>query len=92
MGDGLNRKSMAYVGNIAAFLAHLATSAAPGDMRVYNYCDKPDFNMNELARYIRSTLKLRSVSARAPTSYAMGVAAGAVLDGLAALVRAGRFR
>ncbi len=49
VGDGKNRKSMAFVENVAAFIAHVA-DCGPGSsgVSVYNYCDKPDFNMNEL--------------------------------------------
>ena len=46
VGSGLNRKSMAYVENVAAFL-EFALTFKPGT-HVYNYIDKPDSNMNEL--------------------------------------------
>lgn len=49
-GDGKNRKSMAYVDNVSAFLSHVIT-LGPG-IHLYNYADKPDFSMNELVAII----------------------------------------
>ena len=53
-GDGKNRKSMAYVENIAAFLEY-CLSFDPG-LHVYNYIDKPDLDMNTLITKARKTL------------------------------------
>ena len=53
-GDGKNRKSMAYVENIAAFLEY-SLSFDPG-LHVYNYIDKPDLDMNTLITKARKTL------------------------------------
>ena len=47
IGKGTNKKSMAYVGNIAAFLKYNIELGQSG-YRVYNYIDKPDLEMNEL--------------------------------------------
>ena len=46
VGDGRNRKSMAYVENVAGALVH-ALTFGPG-VHVFNYADKPDLDMNEL--------------------------------------------
>lgn len=46
VGDGKNKKSMAYVENISAFIQY-ALSFKPG-VHIYNYVDKPDLTMNEL--------------------------------------------
>lgn len=54
VGNGENRKSMAYVENVAAFLEHGLTFT-PG-VHVYNYVDKPDLSMNELVAYVSKTL------------------------------------
>lgn len=51
IGTGGNRKSMAYVGNVARFLAGLADSA-PG-IKILNYADKPDMTMRELVVFAR---------------------------------------
>jgi nucleoside-diphosphate-sugar epimerase len=53
-GGGENKKSMAYVGNVAAFLDY-SLSFKPG-LHVYNYIDKPDFDMNTLISIARNTL------------------------------------
>jgi nucleoside-diphosphate-sugar epimerase len=45
-GNGKNKKSMAYVENVAAFLEY-SLSFKPG-IHLYNYIDKPDFDMNDL--------------------------------------------
>ncbi|MBV9551140.1 MAG: NAD(P)-dependent oxidoreductase, partial [Alphaproteobacteria bacterium] len=51
VGDGDNRKSMAYVGNISDFLA-FASAMPPGQL-IVNYADKPDFDMLTLVRLVR---------------------------------------
>ena len=54
VGEGLNRKSMAYVENIAAFLEY-ALDFKPG-IHLFNYIDKPDFTMNALVLYVKKLL------------------------------------
>mgnify|MGYP001178358113 FL=1 len=54
VGNGQNKKSMAYVENVAAFLEH-CLSFGPG-LHIYNYVDKPDFAMNELVQTVRKIL------------------------------------
>jgi nucleoside-diphosphate-sugar epimerase len=54
VGDGLNRKSMAYVENVAAFLEY-ALDFKPG-VHIYNYIDKPDFTMNTLVAHVKMLL------------------------------------
>ena len=44
IGNGKNKKSMCYVGNIAAFIKY-SLSFKKG-VHIYNYVDKPDFTMN----------------------------------------------
>ncbi|MEJ1968837.1 MAG: NAD-dependent epimerase/dehydratase family protein [Rhizomicrobium sp.] len=83
VGDGKNRKSMAFVENVAAFIAHVA-DCGPGSsgVSVYNYCDKPDFNMNELLAVVRQALgKGKPGHFRLP--YSLGLAIGAVFDTIA---------
>lgn len=53
-GDGTNRKSMAYVENVAAFLEYSLSFKA--GLHIYNYIDKPDFDMNTLISNTRKTL------------------------------------
>jgi len=65
VGNGENQKSMAYVGNVVAFIKHLISDDRPG-YRVFNYVDKPDFTMNELVRDVRSQLGQESRLVRIP--------------------------
>lgn len=82
VGSGENRKSMAYVENLAAFLEH-AVGFGPG-VHVYNYADKPDFTMNELVRTVKRMLGgSGEIGLRIP--YALGYLAGLGFDGLAAV-------
>lgn len=84
IGAGMNRKSMAYVGNVAAFLVHMLR--APAGVHVCNYVDKPDFDMNSLVTLARGTLgKSGRWLPRLP--YAAGYAVGCVFDVLALLTR-----
>ena len=51
VGRGMNRKSMAYVENLASFLQH-GLNFGPG-VHVFNYVDKPDFRMRDLVRKLK---------------------------------------
>ncbi len=53
-GNGKNKKSMAYVENVAEFLRY-SLSFKPG-LHIYNYIDKPDFDMNTLISEVRKIL------------------------------------
>lgn len=79
VGNGKNRKSMAYVENIAAFLAHCLNNSA--GVHVFNYVDKPDFTMNELVSLVRGVLKNKpnvGIRLPLPIGYAMGYTADLV--------------
>ena len=79
VGDGTNRKSMAYVENVAAFLEHLVFMPATAGTAVYNYVDKPDFSMNDLISKLRGALGLNpSPMVRLP--YSVGLAIGSAFD------------
>lgn len=55
IGKGENKKSMAYIDNVVAFLeACIWTDQKYG---VYNYVDGPDLTMNELVSLVRTKLK-----------------------------------
>lgn len=74
IGKGTNKKSMAYVENVTAFLEH-SLSFQPG-IHTYNYIDKPDFNMTTLVGVVRKALgKSGGVAIRIPYSvgYLMGL-------------------
>jgi nucleoside-diphosphate-sugar epimerase len=77
VGDGRNRKSMAYVENVAGVLVH-ALTFGPG-MHVFNYADKPDLDMNELTELAGAALgDGRARTLRIP--YVLGLGAGMVAD------------
>jgi GlcNAc-P-P-Und epimerase len=82
IGAGENRKSMAYVENLSAFIGY-ALGFKPG-VHVYNYIDKPDFTMNQLVLSVRQLLgKGDGIGLRLP--YALGFTLGKVADGVARL-------
>ena len=79
-GPGTNRKSMAYVQNIAEFLA-FSTNFGPGEY-LYNYVDKPDLDMNALVGRCRAVLfEKEGVGIRLPGW--LGILAGYTFDALA---------
>lgn len=55
VGKGDNRKSMAYVGNVVAFVKYIIENLTSG-YNVYNYVDKPDNNMNQLVAHVSKVL------------------------------------
>lgn len=76
-GDGRNKKSMAYVENVAAFLEY-SLSFKPG-LHIYNYIDKPDFDMNNLVLETRKKLfQKNNVGLRLPAF--LGIAIGYFAD------------
>lgn len=55
IGNGKNKKSMAYIENVVAFIEACITSNEKYGL--YNYVDSPDMTMNELVSLARLTLK-----------------------------------
>ncbi len=80
VGDGTNRKSMAYVGNIVAFVKFMIDEKTQG-YNVYNYIDKPDFTMNELVDHVSVVLKRHIPATHFP--YFLGMMGGYCFDLLA---------
>jgi nucleoside-diphosphate-sugar epimerase len=82
VGKGENKKSMAYIQNVVAFLEKcISTEQKYG---VFNYVDTPDMTMNELVRQVRAELKGKnSVGLRLP--YWLGMILGKMLDLVSAL-------
>jgi nucleoside-diphosphate-sugar epimerase len=73
IGSGENRKSLAYVENLASFIEY-SMSFKPG-LHIYNFIDKPDFTMNQLVGSVMRILgKREKISLRLPFSlgYAIG--------------------
>jgi GlcNAc-P-P-Und epimerase len=71
-GSGRNFKSMAYVENVAAFLQHSLKLGV--GVHIYNFVDKPDFNMNQLVSTVRKILFGKDgVGIRLPAHIGIGV-------------------
>lgn len=84
VGDGKNRKSIAYVENVAAFLDFVRKFDS-GD-KTFNYVDKPDFDMNTLVPLLRSFLgKKATIGPRLP--YCVGYGLGLCCDAAAWALR-----
>lgn len=80
VGSGANRKSMAYVENVADFLLHILSLGS--GTHIFNYVDGPDLDMNTLVALINRSLNRRSDQhGRVPRTVAM--AGGFLLDGIA---------
>lgn len=80
VGSGNNRKSMAYVGNVVAFVKYLLENVTSG-YNVYNYIDKPDFTMNELVAHVGKVMKKQIPATHFP--YWLGMMGGYCFDLLA---------
>lgn len=82
IGNGKNKKSMAYVENLSTFLVKCIESDEK--YAVYNYVDTPDFTMNELVSLVRGKLRGKSsVGIRIPKF--IGLMVGYMADALAKL-------
>lgn len=82
VGKGENRKSMAYVGNIVAFVKYMIDNVQTG-YNVFNYIDKPDMNMNQLVSHVSKVLKKHIPTTHFP--YWLGMLGGYGFDLLAKL-------
>lgn len=78
IGNGKNLKSMAYVGNIAAFISFLIHQRKEAGLEAYNYVDKPDLNMNDLVTLTGKALHKHIPSIHFP--YWLGMAGGYCFD------------
>jgi nucleoside-diphosphate-sugar epimerase len=80
VGNGRNKKSMAYVENVASFL-EFSLNFGPG-IHLFNYVDKPDFDMNTLVTKVKKILgKSSKINLRIP--FFLGHLAGVFFDFLA---------
>jgi GlcNAc-P-P-Und epimerase len=82
IGKGENKKSMAYIHNVVAFLEKcISTDQKYG---LYNYVDTPDLTMNELVCQVRAKLKGKDgVGLRLP--YWFGMSLGIMADVVSAI-------
>lgn len=84
IGSGNNEKSMAYIGNVVAFIRFLIIEKTVG-YNCYNYVDKPDFTTNSLVYHTCKVLNKKMPSIRIP--YWLGMLGGYGFDILAFLTR-----
>lgn len=84
VGNGNNKKSMAYVGNIVAFVKYMIDKCTTG-YNVFNYIDKPDFTMNDLVNHVEKVLGKHIPSTHFP--YWLGMFGGYCFDLLAFITR-----
>ena len=84
VGNGFNKKSMAYVGNVAAFIKYNQLNCQPG-LHIYNYIDKPDLTMNELVKQVEISLSKKNPSIKVP--YFFGIFVGYGFDFLSFVTR-----
>jgi len=77
IGNGQNKKSMAYVANIVAFIKDRIKKEELG-YHVFNYADKPDYNMNELVSVIEKKMELNLSKINVP--YFIGMIGGYCFD------------
>lgn len=78
IGDGKNKKSMGYVGNISLFLASKA-NAEPG-VNIYNFAGKPDLSTEETVAIIKDELSIPSKMPHVPEW--VGLIGGYAFDAL----------
>ena len=76
IGNGENKKSMAYLENVTGFLIY-SLKLGKG-CHLYNYIDKPDFDMNTLVGLIKESLRLRKNGFKIP--YTLGILGGTAFD------------
>ena len=84
VGAGKNKKSMAYVGNIVAFVKFMIDTKTEG-YNVYNYIDKPDNDMNKLVGHVSKVLNKKIPTTHFP--YWLGMLGGYGFDLLAFVTR-----
>jgi GlcNAc-P-P-Und epimerase len=77
IGKGLNKKSMAYVGNIASLIKFKLINNQ-NKLLVYNYSDKPDLNMLQLVSFIENKMNIKTPKIQIP--YLLGMIGGYVFD------------
>jgi nucleoside-diphosphate-sugar epimerase len=83
VGKGTNIKSMAYVENVAAFIEYNLNNT-PGE-HLFNYIDKPDFDMNNLVAKVNCILGRSGYPVHWP--YWLGYFGGLCFDVLAKILK-----
>jgi GlcNAc-P-P-Und epimerase len=83
VGNGKNAKSMAYVGNVAAFLLFCLLQNTP--LEVFNYADKPDLSVATLVNILYD--KLNKAKPPLTVPYPLGLAGGYGFDLIAKITK-----
>jgi len=78
IGSGNNKKSLAYIENVAEFLAEIIKIPFSPGIQIFNYTDKPDLTMNELVDIIYSELGKKKPQINLP--YSIGFLGGLFFD------------
>jgi len=76
IGEGKNKKSMGYVGNISLFLASKIDAEIGVD--TFNFAGKPDLTSEEIVNIIKDELKISSNTIHVPEW--IGLAGGSMFD------------
>ena len=84
IGNGKNKKSMAYVSNVVAFIEDRIKEQQLG-FNIYNYADKPDFSMSELVNFIEKKMNIKLLDITIP--YWIGIIGGYFFDLISFLFR-----
>ena len=84
VGNGSNKKSMAYVGNLVSFIKYKINSKFTG-YNIYNYSDEPDYSMIELVSLVKNKINIKILGLKIP--YFIGVLAGYFFDFLSFILR-----
>lgn len=77
IGSGKNKKSMAYVLNVAHFIKNRMMNYSNG-YEIFNYVDKPDLDMRSLVILIKKTMNVNIINIKIP--YLLGLFIGYVFD------------
>ena len=77
IGNGQNKKSMAYLGNIVAFIKNRLEKKEAG-FHLFNYVDKPDFTISDLVSLIDKKMKLNISKIKIP--FWLGMLGGYCFD------------
>lgn len=85
VGNGKNKKSLAYIENIVPFIFHILSKNFTGKI-LCNYVDKPDLDMNSLTMYVGKRLKKGEYSQFHLPKW-LGLAFGYSVDIISVLLR-----
>lgn len=84
IGSGKNKKSLAYVENLALFIKNCINTNE--NKLIINYADSPDLNMNELISFVLNKLHLNLITKK-KIPYSIGLMIGIFADILGIFVK-----